>query len=105
MSRFRGDLGALRGSLAAVVTPFTAEGELDTAALTGLASWQLAAGSHGSSLRRRVLRLLVPLRRPLAELHESLRLFLHEPLAQRVTEKTVEAEPRPFPVERHDEGL
>lgn len=51
VSRFRGDAGAaLRGSLAAVVTPFTADGELDEAALEGLASWQLAAGSHGLSV-------------------------------------------------------
>jgi 4-hydroxy-tetrahydrodipicolinate synthase len=50
VSRFRGDLGALRGSLAAVVTPFTAEGDLDAAALTELAAWQRAAGSHGISV-------------------------------------------------------
>jgi 4-hydroxy-tetrahydrodipicolinate synthase len=50
VTSFRGRPDALRGSLAAVVTPFTAEGELDTTALAGLARWQLAAGSHGISV-------------------------------------------------------
>jgi 4-hydroxy-tetrahydrodipicolinate synthase len=50
MSRFRDDPSALRGSLAALITPFTAAGGLDADALRGLATWQLAAGSHGISV-------------------------------------------------------
>jgi 4-hydroxy-tetrahydrodipicolinate synthase len=50
MTRFRGDVNALRGSLAAMVTPFTADGELDTEALADLAAWQRAAGCHGISV-------------------------------------------------------
>jgi 4-hydroxy-tetrahydrodipicolinate synthase len=50
MMRFRSDPAALRGSFAALITPFTDAGELDLPALTGLARWQLAAGSHGLSV-------------------------------------------------------
>jgi 4-hydroxy-tetrahydrodipicolinate synthase len=50
MMRFRSDPAALRGSFAALITPFTDDGELDLPALTGLARWQLAAGSHGLSV-------------------------------------------------------
>ena len=49
--RFRSDPpNTLRGSIAPVVTPFTAEGKLDTDGLRGLIRWQLASGSHGISL-------------------------------------------------------
>lgn len=40
----------IRGSLAALMTPFTADGELDHDGLTNLVNWQLASGSHGISI-------------------------------------------------------
>jgi 4-hydroxy-tetrahydrodipicolinate synthase len=48
--RFRADPAAMRGSIAPVVTPFSKEGELDTAGLQQLIRWQLEAGSHGISI-------------------------------------------------------
>src|SRR5258708_39538769 len=48
--RFRGDRWSLRGSIAPVVTPFTADGQLDTEGLRRLIGWQLDSGSHGISL-------------------------------------------------------
>ena len=48
--RFRADPSSLRGSIAPVVTPFTADGELDTEGLRRLIGWQLDSGSHGISL-------------------------------------------------------
>ena len=48
--KFRSDPSTVRGSIAPVVTPFTADGELDHNSLRGLVRWQLAAGSHGISL-------------------------------------------------------
>jgi 4-hydroxy-tetrahydrodipicolinate synthase len=48
--RFRSDPAAIRGSIAALVTPFTADHGLDLAALRGLVRWQLDSGSHGISL-------------------------------------------------------
>jgi 4-hydroxy-tetrahydrodipicolinate synthase len=48
--RFRSDPSALRGSLAAVMTPFTDEGELDVAGLAALARWQRDAGADGLSI-------------------------------------------------------
>ncbi|MFD7657793.1 4-hydroxy-tetrahydrodipicolinate synthase [Actinosynnema sp. NPDC059797] len=47
--RFRSDPAAIRGSIAPVVTPFTASGELDTDSLRALVRWQRASGSHGIS--------------------------------------------------------
>ncbi|MHB1784961.1 MAG: 4-hydroxy-tetrahydrodipicolinate synthase [Acidimicrobiales bacterium] len=47
--RFRSDPSQIRGSIAPVVTPFTAEGELDTDGLRRLVRWQLDSGSHGIS--------------------------------------------------------
>jgi len=47
--RFRADPWSLRGSIAPVVTPFTADGELDTEGLRRLIGWQLDSGSHGIS--------------------------------------------------------
>lgn len=48
--RFRSDPAAIRGSIAPVVTPFTASGELDTDSLRTLVRWQRASGSHGISI-------------------------------------------------------
>ena len=49
--RFRSDPpNTLRGSIAPVVTPFTAEGKLDLEGLRALIAWQLESGSHGISL-------------------------------------------------------
>ncbi|XVV07167.1 4-hydroxy-tetrahydrodipicolinate synthase [Actinosynnema sp. CA-248983] len=48
--RFRSDPGAIRGSIAPVVTPFTADGELDTDSLRALVRWQKESGSHGVSI-------------------------------------------------------
>lgn len=48
--KFRGDPRQIRGSIAPVVTPFTAAGDLDTGSLRRLIRWQLASGSHGISL-------------------------------------------------------
>lgn len=48
--KFRSDPAAVRGSIAPVVTPFTAEGALDEDGLRRLVRWQRAAGSHGISI-------------------------------------------------------
>ncbi|MFD0886100.1 dihydrodipicolinate synthase family protein, partial [Streptosporangium algeriense] len=48
--KFRSDPASIRGSLAPVVTPFTATGELDLDSLRALVRWQLAQGSHGISI-------------------------------------------------------
>jgi 4-hydroxy-tetrahydrodipicolinate synthase len=48
--RFRGDPASIRGSIAPVVSPFTAEGAPDLDGLRALIRWQLASGSHGISL-------------------------------------------------------
>jgi 4-hydroxy-tetrahydrodipicolinate synthase len=48
--KFRSDPGQIRGSIAPVVTPFAADGSLDTDSLRRLIRWQLANGSHGISL-------------------------------------------------------
>lgn len=48
--RFRDDPAAIRGSIAPVVTPFTADGDLDLDGLRALIRWQLSSGSHGISL-------------------------------------------------------
>ena len=37
----------LRGSLVALVTPMTASGAIDWAALDGLVDWHLESGAHG----------------------------------------------------------
>jgi 4-hydroxy-tetrahydrodipicolinate synthase len=37
----------LRGAITALVTPFTADGKLDEAALAALVEWQIAEGIHG----------------------------------------------------------
>ncbi|CAL9335196.1 4-hydroxy-tetrahydrodipicolinate synthase [Streptomyces sp. enrichment culture] len=48
--KFRSDPSTIRGSIAPVVTPFTAEGAVDHESLAGLIRFQLEAGSHGISL-------------------------------------------------------
>ena len=48
--RFRSNPSQIRGSIAAVMTPFTADGALDTASLANLVQWQIASGSHGISI-------------------------------------------------------
>jgi 4-hydroxy-tetrahydrodipicolinate synthase len=48
--RFRGDPASIRGSIAPVVSPFTADGTPDLDGLRTLIRWQLASGSHGISL-------------------------------------------------------
>lgn len=48
--KFRRDPSAIRGSIAPVVTPFSADGTVDHASLRSLIRWQLQAGSHGISL-------------------------------------------------------
>src|ERR1700756_4198893 len=48
--RFRSDPARIRGSIAPVVSPFTADGAADTDGLRNLIRWQLESGSHGLSL-------------------------------------------------------
>ncbi|QWF85396.1 4-hydroxy-tetrahydrodipicolinate synthase [Amycolatopsis sp. CA-230715] len=48
--RFRSDPRSVKGSIAPLMTPFTADGELDRAGLVNLVRWQLSAGSHGISI-------------------------------------------------------
>ena len=48
--RFRSDPGSIRGSIAPVVSPFTADGAPDLDGLRALIRWQLESGSHGISL-------------------------------------------------------
>jgi 4-hydroxy-tetrahydrodipicolinate synthase len=48
--KFRSDPTAIRGSVAPLITPFSADGSLDEASLRGLVRWQLQAGSHGVSI-------------------------------------------------------
>ena len=48
--RFRSDPATIRGSIAPVVSPFTADGAPDLDGLRSLISWQLESGSHGISL-------------------------------------------------------
>ena len=48
--RFRSDPGQLRGSIAPLVTPFTADGALDLEAIPRLVDWQLERGTHGISV-------------------------------------------------------
>ncbi|EKX68329.1 4-hydroxy-tetrahydrodipicolinate synthase [Streptomyces ipomoeae] len=48
--KFRSDPSVIRGSIAPVVTPFTADGAVDHDSLRGLIRFQLESGSHGISL-------------------------------------------------------
>lgn len=47
---FRTNPHSIRGSIAPLVTPFTAEGAVDHESLTNLVNWQLANGTHGLSI-------------------------------------------------------
>jgi 4-hydroxy-tetrahydrodipicolinate synthase len=48
--RFRGDPAQIKGSIAPVVSPFTADGAPDLDSLRALIRWQIDSGSHGISL-------------------------------------------------------
>jgi 4-hydroxy-tetrahydrodipicolinate synthase len=48
--KFRSDPRQIRGSIAPVVSPFTADGAPDLDGLRALIRWQLESGSHGISL-------------------------------------------------------
>src|SRR6266700_1043548 len=48
--KWRGNPAAIRGSIAPVVSPFTANGDPDLESLRALIRWQLESGSHGISL-------------------------------------------------------
>ncbi|GAA1994100.1 4-hydroxy-tetrahydrodipicolinate synthase [Amycolatopsis minnesotensis] len=48
--RFRSDPRSVKGSIAPLMTPFTADGDVDHAGLANLVRWQLSAGSHGISI-------------------------------------------------------
>ncbi|WP_410674234.1 4-hydroxy-tetrahydrodipicolinate synthase [Amycolatopsis sp. cmx-4-68] len=48
--RFRSDPQAIRGSIAPLMTPFTAGGAVDHDGLKNLVAWQLASGTHGISI-------------------------------------------------------
>ncbi|HYI32265.1 MAG TPA: 4-hydroxy-tetrahydrodipicolinate synthase [Glaciibacter sp.] len=48
--KFRSDPSRIRGSIAPLMTPFTADGAVDSASLVNLVNWQLASGTHGISL-------------------------------------------------------
>ena len=47
--RFRTDPAGLRGSIAPIVTPFDADGEVDLDSVRRLVRWQLDNGSNGIS--------------------------------------------------------
>jgi 4-hydroxy-tetrahydrodipicolinate synthase len=48
--KWRSDPARIRGSIAPVVSPFTADGDPDLDSLRALIRWQLESGSHGISL-------------------------------------------------------
>jgi len=48
--RFRSTPSAITGSIAPLMTPFTADGALDNESLTNLVNWQIASGSDGVSI-------------------------------------------------------
>lgn len=48
--KYRTSPESITGSIAALLTPFTATGEVDTESLGALVRWQLANGSHGISI-------------------------------------------------------
>ena len=50
MTAFRTRPQEMTGSIAPVVTPFTADGEVDHASLANLVHWQIAQGSNGISI-------------------------------------------------------
>jgi len=48
--KYRSDPSQIKGSIAPLMTPFLATGEVDHDSLTNLTNWQLANGTHGISL-------------------------------------------------------
>ncbi|WP_308818699.1 4-hydroxy-tetrahydrodipicolinate synthase [Pseudonocardia alni] len=48
--KYRTDPARIRGSIAPLITPFTADGVLDLVSLRGLVRWQIESGSHGVSI-------------------------------------------------------
>jgi 4-hydroxy-tetrahydrodipicolinate synthase len=48
--KYRNDPSSIRGSIAPLVTPFTAEGAVDHESLANLVNWQIANGTHGISI-------------------------------------------------------
>jgi len=48
--KFRTDPSQIKGSIAPLMTPFLATGEVDHDSLANLVNWQLANGTHGISL-------------------------------------------------------
>ena len=48
--RFRSDPASIRGSIAPLVSPFTADGRPDLDGLRALIRWQLESGTHGISI-------------------------------------------------------
>jgi 4-hydroxy-tetrahydrodipicolinate synthase len=48
--KFRSHPSSLRGSIAPMVTPFTADGDLDLDSLRRMTRWQIDSGSHGVSI-------------------------------------------------------
>lgn len=48
--KFRGNPAAIRGSIAPLVTPFSADGSVDAGGLGSLVRWHLESGSHGISI-------------------------------------------------------
>ncbi|MET1019096.1 MAG: 4-hydroxy-tetrahydrodipicolinate synthase [Microterricola sp.] len=47
---FRTNPHSIRGSIAPLITPFTADGAVDHESLANLVNWQLANGTHGLSI-------------------------------------------------------
>ncbi|MGD8166355.1 4-hydroxy-tetrahydrodipicolinate synthase [Herbiconiux sp. P16] len=50
MTTFRTNPQSIRGSIAPLMTPFTADGAVDHESLANLVNWQLANGTHGLSI-------------------------------------------------------
>jgi 4-hydroxy-tetrahydrodipicolinate synthase len=50
MSGFAANPDAVRGAITPLITPFTADGELDLESVRRLVDWQLERGSHGISV-------------------------------------------------------
>src|ERR1700720_2670858 len=50
MNRFAADPSAIRGAITPLITPFHADGSIDTESVGRLVDWQLEHGSHGISV-------------------------------------------------------
>lgn len=48
--KYRSDPAQIRGSIVPLMTPFTADGAVDSAGLSNLVEWQLSQGTHGVSI-------------------------------------------------------